>query len=95
MRQESLFDTSDLAGADPSVAPVREALVENAKDHHESSECSAARPLANFSLRETCAYCGHEIDASGCTMPDFEELGCFCCQECADRRFRVYLENEI
>jgi hypothetical protein len=51
-------------------------------------------PLANLSLRETCAYCGREIRAAGRIIPDFEELGAFCSQECADRRFRVYLTRE-
>lgn len=51
-------------------------------------------PVVNLAVRETCAYCGHEIGAAGRIIPAFEELGSFCSQDCADRRFRTYLENE-
>ena len=50
-------------------------------------------PLANMSLDETCGFCGREVHAPGHVIPDYEELGAFCNQDCADRRFRLYLEE--
>jgi hypothetical protein len=42
-------------------------------------------------LREVCAACGLEITGSGYVILDYEELGAFCDQDCADIRFRSYL----
>lgn len=50
-------------------------------------------PLANMSLMETCGFCGREVHPPGYVIPDYEELGAFCNQDCADRRFRMYLEE--
>ena len=50
-------------------------------------------PLANISLKETCGFCGSEVHPPGYVIPDYEELGAFCNQNCADRRFRMYLEE--
>ena len=50
-------------------------------------------PLANMSLKETCGFCGREVHPPGYVIPDYEELGAFCNQDCADRRFRMYLEE--
>ena len=51
----------------------------------------AVSPLASMALGEVCAFCGREVQAPGYLIPDYEELGAFCSQECADRRFRMYL----
>jgi hypothetical protein len=51
----------------------------------------AVSPLANMGLREVCAFCNGEIGPPGFVILDYEELGAFCNQECADRRFRLYL----
>jgi hypothetical protein len=53
----------------------------------------AVSPLAGLPLRDLCSWCGREVGAEGCIIPDFEELGCFCDQDCADRQFRLYLED--
>ena len=50
-------------------------------------------PLANMLLTETCGFCGREVRPPGCVIPDYEELGAFCDQDCADRRFRMHLED--
>ncbi len=51
----------------------------------------AVSPLANTTLREVCASCRAEILGLGFVILDYEELGAFCNQECADKRFRAYL----
>ena len=51
----------------------------------------AVSPLANVGLREVCGFCTREISPPGFVILDYEELGAFCNQECADRRFRLYL----
>jgi hypothetical protein len=53
----------------------------------------AFSPLANMGLTELCGFCGREVRPPGCVIPDYEELGAFCNQDCADRRFRTYLEE--
>ncbi len=47
--------------------------------------------LVNMLLHEVCAACGREIRGSGFVILDYEELGAFCDQDCADKRFRSYL----
>jgi hypothetical protein len=93
VRQEPLFEKGS-----PKVqgkeARESHTPAEIAKERGDGEVGSAVSPLAKFTLRETCAYCRREIGSSGCIIPDFEELGSFCSQDCADRRFRVYLENE-
>jgi hypothetical protein len=93
VRQEPLFESGSRR-AQGKEARESHTPAEIAKARVDSEVGSAVSPFAKFSLRETCAYCGREIGASGCIIPDFEELGSFCSQDCADRRFRVYLENE-
>ena len=51
----------------------------------------AVSPLASVPLYEVCAACGREISGSGFVILDYEELGAFCEQDCADKRFRSYL----
>jgi hypothetical protein len=51
----------------------------------------AVSPLASISLREVCAACGHDISGRGFVILDYEELGTFCDQDCADKCFRSYL----
>ena len=51
----------------------------------------AVSPLASMGLREVCGFCTRQIGPPGCVILDYEELGAFCNQECADRRFRLYL----
>ena len=50
-------------------------------------------PFATMILGEVCGFCGREVGAPGYVIPDYDELGAFCNQECADRRFRLYLEE--
>jgi len=52
----------------------------------------AVSPLSNL-LHEVCAHCGKEIQLPGFVIPDFEDLGAFCNEACADRRFRLFLEE--
>jgi hypothetical protein len=94
VRQQLLFETQSLAGPNSEGAPESNRPGTNAKDRREAQTHTTVAPLANLCLRETCAYCGREIGPAGCIIPEFEELGAFCSQECADRRFRIYLENE-
>jgi hypothetical protein len=47
-------------------------------------------PLASISLHDVCATCGREITGSVFVILDYEELGAFCNQDCADERFRSY-----
>ncbi len=44
-----------------------------------------------MSLHEFCPACGREISGSGFVILDYEELGAFCDQGCADKSFRSYL----
>ena len=53
----------------------------------------AVSPLAGMPLREVCATCGCEISGRGLVILDYEELGAFCNQDCADKRFRSYLHD--
>lgn len=51
----------------------------------------AVSPLANTLLREVCTYCRAEILGLGFVILDYDDLGAFCNEECADRGFRLYL----
>ena len=51
----------------------------------------AVSPWASMPLHEVCATCGRQITGSGFVILDYEELGAFCNQECADKGFRSYL----
>jgi hypothetical protein len=88
VKQQTLFGATSLSETNSTRAPAGDA-----KQQHDAGVDPAVHPVLNLAVPETCAYCGHEIGA-GCIIPDFEELGSFCCQECADWRFRIYLENE-
>jgi hypothetical protein len=57
----------------------------------ENEEFRAVSPLANMPLREVCASCRAEILGLGFVILDYEELGTFCNEECADKRFRACL----
>lgn len=94
MRQKLLFEMPSLGGVRGQALPESQAAVETAKDQMDGAAHRAVSPLGRFCLREACGHCGREIGPSGCIIPDFEELGAFCSQDCADRRFRIYLENE-
>lgn len=48
-------------------------------------------PLADMALGEVCGFCGLDVGPPGFVILDYEELGAFCNEECADRRFRLYL----
>lgn len=48
-------------------------------------------PLAKMSLKATCGFCRREVHPPGYVIPDFEELGAFCNQDCAERRFQMNL----
>jgi hypothetical protein len=93
VRQERLFERGSRK-AQGKEARESHTPAEIAKGRGDGEVGSAVSPFAKSSLRETCAYCGREIGSSGCIIPDFEELGSLCSQDCADGRFRVYLENE-
>jgi hypothetical protein len=56
-------------------------------------EFKAVSPLAGMPLHEACAVCGSEINGRGFVILDYEELGAFCDQDCADKRFRSYLQE--
>jgi hypothetical protein len=92
--RQALCSREEVQRAQGKEARESHTPAEIAKDRGDGQVGSAVSPFAKFPLRETCAYCGREIGSSGCIIPDFEELGAFCSQDCADRRFRVYLENE-
>lgn len=90
VRQKTLFETTSPAEVNKTESPA-----DDAKRQHNNSVDVGVRPALNLAVRKTCAYCGHELGAAGCSIiPDFEELGSFCSQECGDRRFRSYLANE-
>lgn len=65
----------------------------NGTQLEEPTPSRTVSPLAGMSLGEACACCGREVQAPGYVIPDYEELGAFCNQDCADRRFRKYLEE--
>jgi hypothetical protein len=92
VRQQVLFEAVE--GTHGKDRIETEATNGNGKELSETMGDQAVSPLANLSFRQSCAYCGRETGASGCIIPDFEELGAFCGQECADRRFRLYLKAE-
>jgi hypothetical protein len=50
-------------------------------------------PVADMCLNETCGFCGRIVRLPGYVIPDYDELGAFCNQDCADRRFRMYLQE--
>ena len=51
----------------------------------------AVSPLVRMPLGEVCAFCGLEVRPPGFVILDYEELGAFCNEECADRKFRLCL----
>jgi hypothetical protein len=53
----------------------------------------AVSPLAHMHLGEVCGFCGLDVRPPGFVILDYEELGAFCNQECADRKFRLYLDE--
>jgi hypothetical protein len=59
----------------------------------ESLPSRTVSPLADMSLKETCGFCGRTVRAPGYVIPDYDELGAFCNQDCADSRFRMYLQE--
>jgi len=48
-------------------------------------------PLADILLGDVCGFCGDAVRPPEFVILDCEELGAFCNEECADRRFRLYL----
>ncbi len=103
--QPTLFEVSDLPGAEGGAkapSPTHEVpsrLLEPAvrcpcasgPGRAEAEAFRAVSPLANMPLHEVCAFCGNEVRAPGFVIPDYEELGAFCNEECGDKRFRLYL----
>ena len=76
----------------PNVTPKPDSSVlEGSVSPAERQAFRVVSQLACMSLREVCAACGHEISGSGFVILDYEELGAFCDQDCADKRFRSYL----
>jgi hypothetical protein len=51
----------------------------------------AVSPWAGLPLHQVCVACGREISRNGFVILDYEELGAFCDQDCADSGFRSYL----
>jgi len=60
---------------------------------HEARTWRAVFPLASMTLGNVCGFCGLDVRPPGFVILDYEELGVFCNQECADRRFRLYLDD--
>lgn len=59
----------------------------------EAGPFRAVSPIANLPLQEVCAFCGAEVRAPGFVILDFEDLGVFCNEGCADKGFRLYLND--
>ncbi len=100
--QPTLFEVAELAGRAeaPSAAPEMSAQSfepevtgssAGGPRRAEVGSFRAVSPLANMPLHEVCAFCGAEVCAPGFVMPDYEELGVFCKEECGAKRFRLYL----
>jgi hypothetical protein len=100
--QPTLFDTevSRLEAVAESIPeqPIAEPLLNQIltgpslnSSLPEKKDFRAVSPLANIALREACAYCRAEILGLGFVILDYEELGAFCDEECANKRFRLYL----
>jgi len=78
----------------PNVTPMSGWQVsESNASRTAREEFKAVSPLARIPLREVCATCGCEICGRGPVILDYEELGAFCNQDCADKRFRSYLQE--
>lgn len=63
------------------------------RQEQEAGTEMAASPLAGMPLGNVCAFCGLDVRPPGFVILDYEELGAFCDQECADRKFRLYLDD--
>jgi hypothetical protein len=83
---------SALEPASPSMDPNSDGSTpEGNVASGEAGVFRAVSPWASMPLHEVCAACGREIRGNGFVILDYEELGAFCNQGCADRRFRSYL----
>jgi len=59
----------------------------------EAGPFKAVSPFANLPLHDACAFCGVEVRAPGFVILDFEDLGVFCNEGCADKGFSLYLND--
>lgn len=84
-----LFKTRSVGGTERKDRIETEATDGSKKELGETQMNQVVSPLASLSFRETCAYCGQDRCNAGCTIPDSEEVGAFCSQGCAGRRFRI------
>jgi hypothetical protein len=102
--QPTLFEITELAGRAeaPSSAPETSSqsfgpdLTGSSAGEPRRMEAGpfqAVSPIANLPIHEVCGFCSAEVRAPGFVIPDYEELGVFCKQECGDRRFRLYLRE--
>ncbi len=83
-----------LLGSTPeSFAPTAGAGVAYIPQLRDPLRSRTVSPLADMPLKETCGFCGRTDRAPGHAIPDYDELGAFCNQDCADRRLRLYLEE--
>lgn len=100
--QPTLFGMTELAvrvearRADPeiSVQSFGTGITGSSVGGPQPAEAASYRvvsPLANMPLHEVCAFCGADVCAPGFVIPDYEELGAFCNEECGAKRFRLYL----
>lgn len=83
-----------LEHAAPKVAPKSDpSVLEGKVLARERQAFRTVSPLAGMLLCEVCAACGREISGTGYVILDYEELGAFCDQDCADERFRSFLHE--
>lgn len=64
-----------------------------ARPGQEAGPCFVVSQLADTHFGEVCAFCGLDVRPPGFVILDYDELGAFCNQECADRKFRLYLDD--
>lgn len=98
--QASLFEAlEDKVPQEPGksqspCSPGVTSHVEGARESRQGQEagsCRVVSPLVHMPLGEVCGFCGLDVRPPGFVILDYEELGAFCNEECADRRFRLYL----
>jgi len=102
--QPTLFEITELAGSarPPGACPEmasRSSWPDNRDSPAGESRSKevgplwAVSPFANLPLHEACAFCGAEVRPPGFVILDFEDLGVFCNEGCADKGFSLYLND--
>lgn len=103
-KQTTLFEMAELEDRAemPSATPEMQARTSESEltgssagepRRKEARPFRAVSPFASLPLHEVCASCGTEVRAPGFVIPDYEELGVFCNEDCGDKRFRLYLND--